>query len=245
MTIAESRAAAELHWYYSTGITLFQRSTAGPMWERAEMLYARGKPGPNTMPVRETKDYRRDMVNEPLWERAGACERRFTAIALADPQAARCLAFVFGHPGAKWAAERWYNVPARGAIVAAFELVPSGVQLVERAKRFEKCGRCEHIRWAHGERVEVDATTGKRTTVRFCRHVTREKGKADVACKCGGFVEKLDVSDADRLREEVRADDITQGRDALRRQLITRATGEAEALLEHALRLWCAKGAGR
>ncbi len=52
----------------------------------------------------------------------------------------------------------------------------------------------------------------------------------------------LDMSDADRLRVEVTVDFITGGRDRLRRQLITVALREAEALLTEALEMWVAMG---
>jgi hypothetical protein len=189
MTPARHSAIADLHWLYSVGITMFQRSTAGPMWERGAMYRVAGKAKGETMRVKATPDYVRDGPDVEAMARLGGIERRLHALAMQDPQAARALAAAFGHAGATWAAHAWHGKP-RGSIVALFPLVPSGIELVARARRQSK--------------------------------------------------NALELSDADRLRIEVVIDDITDGRDRLRRQLITRATGEAEALLEHALRLWVA-----
>lgn len=222
MSYAVNTASATLSWYFTHGITAFSRSTTGPMWERAANLYARGKSGPDTMPVRETKDYRRDMVAEDTWVKIGGIKKRLDAIAALDPQAARCLAAVYGHEGAKWSYERWRYVRPRGSIVAAFVLVPSGQALLSRSRRYETCRFCGHARCQHGERVEENK-----------RHVSCHE-----ACACSGFSAMHHMSDTEVLRSEVRADDLNQGRDALRRQLIVRAEREAGELLERALRMW-------
>jgi hypothetical protein len=233
MSRALNTASADLTWLFTVAVTSVERSTLGPQLDRLELYSVHApKAVGETMALRETRDYLREGPDVAVSVRAGKLRRRLEAIKLASPELARALGAAYGHEGAKWA---WHR---RGRIVALFQLTESGKALTERAKRSESCSRCGHARSRHAERVEVD-DAGKRTRVEFCMCSVKHQD-GDKPCTCSGYDDALELSDAERLRTEVEIDGITNGRDAIRRQLITRAEREAEALLERALRAWVA-----
>lgn len=230
MTPALATAAADLTWLFSAGISAFERSPSGPMLERAWMFSTPGVKNRTIVtahPMHETHAIRRDEPDRKTLIRYGRVSRRLRALAALDPLAAEALSLAFGNAGARWAAHDWRGKP-KGREVALFPLVPSGRELVERVRRMELCQACGHARAKHGERCDE---TVRPLKVTRCCHA---KG-----CACGGFAASLERSDADVLRVELVVDDVTGGKDALRRALIARASRESLSLLDSSLSLWC------
>lgn len=192
-----------LSWFYAKGVTAFERSTSGPMLERAEQFYIprpvappwgpEGPRGPqvSAQPTRETKGSQASEPELRTLIRYGIVSRRLRAIEASDPVARRALDLAYGDEGAKWARH------ARGRDVALYPLTAAGEALVRRARR--------------------------------------------VATGAG-----LELSDAERLRNEIDADStsvapVDVGRAEvieIRRGLIMRAAREAVALMARANRAW-------
>jgi hypothetical protein len=127
----EHRASADLTWFYSVGASAFERSTCGPMLERAA-LYAL-EPSParevTARPMHETRPVGGVEYDEAVLARYGDLSRRMLRLRERDPLAVRALELAFGHTGACWAAS------VRGRCVALFVLVPDGQALLRRARR--------------------------------------------------------------------------------------------------------------
>lgn len=228
MKTSVATATADLQWFLSAGLSSFERSPSGPMLERA-WLYDTGgvhKTILTARPMHEVHESARDEPDRKVLIRYGRVSRRLRALSAMDPMAAEALSLAFGNAGARWAAHDWRGKP-RGREVALFPLVPSGRGLVERVRRQELCVGCGHARARHGERCDESVQPPKVTR---CCHA---KG-----CACGGFAASLERSDADILRVELVVDDVTGGKDALRRALIGRASREAGELLDRSLAMW-------
>ena len=178
--------AALLDWIFSTGISAFERSTMGFALERAELFAmprAANAPEVTARPIHSRQHEPSQEPDEAAMRKAGGVWRRLLKVPAAHRDV---LERWHGVEGAKWARHE------RGRVVALFPVVPSGAELVLRARRHA--------------------------------------------------VNRLELSDADRLRVEVELDAVRKSGDDMRRRLIVLATREGLALYDEAIASWVEAG---
>ncbi len=141
MRHADIAEARDLEWYFSVGISAFERSPTGGMLDRASLL-AVPRPPPRRVnglftsdaepitaqPIRETRPPAGVEPDERTLARFGDLSRRMRRLRERDPLSVRALELAFGDRGASWSSHEL------GRVVALFVLVPSGQALIRKSR---------------------------------------------------------------------------------------------------------------
>lgn len=108
------RDFADLDWFFGPGISESERSTCGPMLERAEQFSIRPRSqGPITArPTCEVRDPGRAEPGLEYLIRYGRVSRRVKRVSELDAKAATVLSYYFGDSGAKWARSKYTRLGA-------------------------------------------------------------------------------------------------------------------------------------
>jgi hypothetical protein len=136
--LRHKRNDGDLSWYYSEGLASFERSTFGPMLERAKLFGLPSTPhrrrGPLTVQPKSGGS-----GGEPSYEpqietllRYGDVSRRLARIEASDPKSVQVLELYHGDEGAKWAVNK------RGRWVALYPLTRDGKVLIDWARETAK-----------------------------------------------------------------------------------------------------------
>jgi hypothetical protein len=142
MRRADITEARDLEWYFSVGVSAFERSPTGPMLDRAALLAVPRPPTPRhangqftgevepitAQPIRETRPPAGVEPDERTLARFGDLSRRMRRLRERDPLSARALELGFGDRGASWSSHQL------GRVVALFPLVPSGQALIRKSR---------------------------------------------------------------------------------------------------------------
>jgi hypothetical protein len=158
--LTHSRHPTDLAWFFSVGLSSFERSTFGPMLQRAEMFgsVAKRQRKPLTARVRSGGG----SGGEPSYEpdertliRFGDVSRRLGRVA---PRLVEVLALYYGDVGESWARH------PRGRWVALFPLTQAGLALMDLARESgnPELSEADRLR----VEVELDFVKGKNATKR-------------------------------------------------------------------------------
>jgi hypothetical protein len=158
-----NRDVASLTWYFGEGISAFERSTFGPMLERAEAFHVpwelrRPANDVTARPTAETRHHGGVEPDHKLLVRYGEVSRRLQGC---TPTARAVLEAMHGDLGARWARHE------RGRFVALFHLTASGKRLLEHARNRASASQLE---LSDQERlkteIEVDHVKGGKDSIR-------------------------------------------------------------------------------
>lgn len=208
------RATADLTWYFEHGVTMSERSPSGYMLERADTFKPRKRRDPERSQAR--RDRRRRMRATGEWEPS---PDELTAQPIHETvTSSRSDAFDEDVPIRESKNSRKGMVDRRLKAIALAD--------PHAARALVAAFGVQGAKWAHHQRG--------RNVALFPLTVAG----AELIARSRRLSPRLDMNDAERLHVEVEIDRIQDGRDAIRRRLITRATVEAAGLLGAALELW-------
>lgn len=222
---------AELDWYFSEGISSFERSPLGPQLEHAEMFYAEEQAAESQpSPPRPT----RSKLRAPLRRGHSGCiqVRRFDYV---PPDASQ---FVPDYIPVAKRDHSQREEPAR-ALLRRHGKISERLKLV--AAQGE--GYVEVLRLWHGNEGAAWARHERGRAVALL-HLT-PSGQALIFWEetCAAVEgNSLELNSAERLRNAVQLDIVQAGQSKLRRKLILRGIREAHAMYARAAQAWLESG---